>query len=149
MRLLVILLLTAPAWSANAEPLELRALQATPADSPSFSLSTRIWGSVNDYSNETAVRLHALTLGLVDMKFDLHKKRARFNLGGGDPKAFRLCLDSNIVIGEGKAHVQAQLDLALAGYQMQIEIPDIDLHSESVSGKRAYVLSMPLVTQRF
>ncbi len=149
MRLLVILLLTAPAWSANAEPLKRQALQASRADSPSFSLSTRIWGSVNDYSNETALRFRELTLGLVDMKFDLQKKRGRFNLGGGNPEAFRLYLGSNIVIGEGKAHVQAQLDLALAGYQMQIEIPDIDLHSESVSGQRAYVLSMPLVTQRF
>lgn len=148
MHLLVILLLCIPAWNADAEPVAVTAPDELKF-SPSLELSYRILTSVNDYSNDAALRVSEMTLGLIDMKFDVHEKKAHLKLGGGDPEEFRLCMNSKIILGEGKARVRSQLDLAVVGYRMLVEIPDLDLDSESVSGQRAYTLSVPLLKQHF
>lgn len=120
-----------------------------PTVRPRFKLATAIEANLNQYSNEAAVRLSELTLGVFDMRFDLKSRRARLNFGGGDPETFRLHIDSDVLIGKGRARLQARLDLAIAGHQWVIEVPELDLDTENVLGQRAVMLSLPLVEGSF
>ncbi len=120
-----------------------------PEIGPRLKLSVAIKTNLNQYSNLAAFQLGEMTLGMVDMRFDLQKKRGRVNLGGGDPNVFRLHIDSNVILGKGRARVQAKVDLAIAGMRWQVDIPDVDLDSESVSGERAVTLTLPLIEGNF
>lgn len=147
MRILLLaccILLGAPSLEARADK-----LVESPTIGPRLKLSARVKANLNQYSNEAAFQLSTMTAGMLDMRFDLHKKRARLNLGGGDPDSFRLHIDSDVLIGKGRARIQARLELAIAGHSLAIDVPDLDLDTESVSGERAVMLSLPLVEGKF
>jgi hypothetical protein len=120
-----------------------------PTLAPRLKLSVAIKANLNQYSNLAAMQLGDLTMGMLDMPFDLQNKRARVNLGGGDPGSFRLHVDSDVLIGKGRARIQAHVDLAIAGYRWEIEVPDVDLDTENVSGERAVMLTLPFVEGKF
>ena len=138
------LAMSAPALQAGADR-----LVESPTIGPRLRLSATIRANLNQYSNEAAFQLSELTLGMLDLRFDLHSQRARLNLGGGDPESFRLRIDSDVLIGQGRARIMARFDLAIAGHRWQMEIPDLDLDTESVSGERAIMLSLPLLEGKF
>lgn len=121
----------------------------SPTLGPRLKLSARVKANLNQYSNEAAFQLSEMTLGMLDMRFDLKRKGAHLNLGGGDPESFRLRIDSNVLIGKGRARIQARLDLAIAGHRWAVEVPDLDLDTENVSGERAVMLSLPLIEGKF
>ncbi len=151
MRVLPILLgfaLCATAGEAVAEK-ESNHLLAKPLIAPRLKLSAAVKANLNQYSNEAAFQLGEMTMGMLDMRFDLQKKRARVNFGGGDPESFRLHIDSDVIIGKGRARVQARVDLAIAGIRWQVEVPDVDLDTENVSGERAVMLTLPLIEGAF
>ena len=120
-----------------------------PVLGPRLKLSVAIKANLNQYSNQVAMELGDMTMGLLDMRFDLQNKRARVNFGGGDPESFRLHVDSDVLIGKGRARIQAKVDLAIAGIRWEIEVPDVDLDTESVSGERAVMLTLPFVEGNF
>lgn len=121
----------------------------SPTIGPRLKLSVAVKANLNQYSNLVAMELGEMTMGLLDMRFDLQNKRGRLNFGGGDPESFRLHVDSDVLIGKGKARIQARVDLAIAGIRWEIEIPDVDLDTESVSGERAVMLTLPVVEGKF
>lgn len=116
---------------------------------PKLQLSIVVQENVSDYSNMAAIQVSDLTLGLVDMRFDVEKKWARFRLGGGQSEYFRLKLNSDIQFQKGKARLATRVELGMAGHQWQIEVPELDLDTESVSGERAVTLSLPLLEGQF
>jgi hypothetical protein len=138
------ILIGAPALEASADR-----LVESPTLGPRLKLSTKIQANLNQYTNDAAFQLSNLTMGMLDMRFDLQSKRARLNLGGGDPDSFRLHLDSDVLIGKGRARIQARVELAIAGHSLEVEVPDLDLDTENVSGERAVMLSLPLVEGNF
>jgi hypothetical protein len=135
--------------SGLALPASADRLLEKPTIGPRLKLSAKVKANFNDYSNDAAFQLNELTMGLLDMRFDLQSKRARLNLGGGDPEVLRLRVDSNVLIGKGRARIQARLDLAIAGHRWAVEVPEFDLDTESVAGERAVMLSLPLVEGKF
>ena len=132
-----------------SNPLAPQPMFETPTIAPRLKLSVQVKANLNQYSNQAALELGEMTMGMLDMRFDLQNKRARVNLGGGDPESFRLHIDSDVLIGKGRARIQARVDLAIAGIQWEIEIPDVDLDTESVSGERAVMLTLPVVEGKF
>ncbi len=114
-----------------------------------LKLSDRIRSNLNDFSNEFALRLELMTAGLVDMRFDLKAKTARMHLGGGDPEAFRLYIDSNMIVSGGHMRVNSRIDLAVAGYRLAFEVPEFNVDTESVQGDRAVQLTLPVFEGAF
>ncbi len=113
------------------------------------SLSLRVKANLNDYSDEFTLSLRKMTSGLVAMKFDFVGQSARLGLGGGDPNAFRLRLESDVLVTGSQARVQSRLDLAVAGYRLAIDVPVFDVKTESVAGARAVELRLPVFEGRF
>ncbi len=120
-----------------------------PTLAPKLKLSVAVKANLNQYSNQAAMQLGQMTMGILDMRFDLQNKRARVHFGGGNADSFRLHMDSNVLIGKGRARIQARVDLAIAGIRWQIDVPDVDLDTESVSGERAVMLTLPFVEGNF
>ena len=124
-------------------------LLEAPVIGPRFKLSAAVKDNVNDLSNAAAFQISELTAGLLDMRFDLHKKRARLHLGGGDSESFRLHVNSDVLIGKGRARVAARIDLAIAGHSFELEVPEFDVDTESVTGERAVLVSLPVLEGKF
>lgn len=140
--------------SDSSEPAEYMSrapnqLLSRPTFGPRLKLSAAIKSNLNQYTNEAAYQLGAMTMGMLDMRFDLQSKRGRVHLGGGDPDLFRLHIDSKVIVGRGRARVQARVDLAIAGVRWELEVPDVDLDTESVSGERAVTFTLPLLEGAF
>ncbi len=133
-------------FSANAQADRL--LEA-PAIGPRVGLSKRIQLNLNEYGNDFGLELGELTLGLVQMRFDIEKRDARLHLGGGNADSFQLQIDSYVMVRRSQARVQARLDLAVAGHGFALELPDFDLSTASVSGERAVAFSIPFLEGSF
>jgi hypothetical protein len=134
-----------------AGPMPARADRLTelPAIGPAPSLKKRITLNLNDYSNELGAQFERLSAGLLRLHFDIKRRHARIGLGGGDPDAFRLRLDSDVQMGDGKARIQARLDLAVAGHHFNLDVPALDMAATSVGGRRALQLNLPVLQGSF
>tara|TARA_R110002096_G_scaffold433887_3_gene653803 strand:- start:5494 stop:5934 length:441 start_codon:yes stop_codon:yes gene_type:complete len=124
-------------------------LVKAPEIGPRVKLSKRIQRNLGELGNNVGLELGELTMGLVEMRFDIQKRDARFHLGGGNAKSFRLRLDSHVVVRKSQARVQARLDLAVAGYGFAVELPEFDMSTESITGQRAIALSIPFLEGAF
>ena len=120
-----------------------------PKLAPAPKLSKRIQLNLNDYGNDIGLELGQLTLGLVQMRFDIEQRDARFHVGGGNAESFQLRLDSHVMVRKSQARVQARIDLAVAGYGFALELPEFDMSTESVSGERAVAFSIPFLEGSF
>ena len=112
-------------------------LTESPQLAPTLKLSSRIKLHLNEYSNLAGHEIERLTLGLVELGFDLNRKHARLGLGGGDPDAFRLRIDSDVLMTDGRARIDARIELALAGHKLAFEVPAVNMDTQTVSGERA------------
>ncbi|MCP4445075.1 MAG: hypothetical protein GY811_06985, partial [Myxococcales bacterium] len=139
-----LLVVSVASVDAQADP-----LVESPKLGPRLKLSHIVRSNVNDYANDFGTHLGQLTIGLLEMRCDIKNRDARFHLGGGDPDAFRLRLDSYISVNRNQARVQARLDLAVAGYGFALKIPDFNVSTENVSGDRAVALSIPFLEGDF
>ena len=135
--------------SAVAGGAEADKLTEKPQLGPRLRLSKRVRRNLNDYSIRIGSELNNLTMGLMKLRVDFMQKNARFHLGGGDPEAFRLRIDSHVLVKRGVARVKAQLDVVVAGHRLAVQMPDVDLRTKSVAGHRDYQLSLPLIEGRF
>lgn len=116
---------------------------------PKVRLSERIKANINALSNDVGNELNKLTLGVVDMHFDLHSKQGRLNLRLGDPGLLRLHIDSDVIMRGGTARVQTRIDLMVSGASIHLEVPDFDLSTESIGGERIVQLNLPLLETSF
>lgn len=132
-------------------PFEARSdrLTDSPEVGPRVKLSKIVKQNLNEYGNEFGLEIGELTLGLMEMQFDLESKNGHFHLGGGDPDAFRLRIDSHVAYQRKAARVQARLDLSVAGYGFALDLPEFDMKTESVVGQRAVAFSIPFLEGSF
>lgn len=141
-----LLLVTVPVSGAMAN--EGDSLVTAEEMAPAKKLSERLRENLNGYSNDVAGHLSLLSVGLLDMHFDLHQKQARVHLGGGDPEAFRLRIDSDVRMTGSNARIQTKIDLAVVGHRLRFEVPEFDMNTRSIAGG-ALQLSLPLLEGKF
>jgi hypothetical protein len=113
------------------------------------SLSQRMRANLSEISTELVNNLGELALGLLDTKIDILGKRASVGLGGGDPEAFRLRIDSDVLFKGKRARINARVDVAVAGKRFEFDLPEFDMSSSKVAGQQAIQVSLPLLQTRF
>ena len=111
-----------------------------------LSLSQTIQSNLTLMSLELNDHLGKLSFDLVDLKFDVTGKRAKFRLGGGD-EGFGLKLDSDIKFQSGYARVQTTIDLRIAGEGFSFTLPEVDMVPRSADGE--YEIRWPIFKGRF
>jgi hypothetical protein len=103
---------------------------------------TAIGNRVGDHIDE-------LSHDWIGLHVDGRGQRARLRFGGGDTHYLAFHVDSDWHFVDGKARVQARLQLALAGHVVDVHLPDFDVSTDSYHGTQMVDVNVPLLERRF
>lgn len=118
-------------------------------DGAHLTLSQQLTDRLTLLGNTLGQHLDALSNELVSLRFDGRRRRAFVRLGGGDAQYLTLRLASDVHFTEGLARFTTRLDLGLAGHQLQLELPEIELTPTEYRGDRGVVVRLPLFRRSF
>ena len=104
---------------------------------------------LSDIGNHVGDRLDELSHDLIGLHVDGRGQRARLRLGGGNPHYLTFKLDSDWLFSDGKARVNARLELGLAGHVLDLKLPAMDLSQDSYHGVQLVQVNVPLLERRF
>lgn len=90
-----------------------------------------------------------LSLDEVAFKFDGREHRAKIRLGKGDGKLLSMRIDGDVKFEHGLAHVDAAINLSINGYQMHLDLPQVDLVPSSYEGEKYLEVRIPLIKGTF
>jgi len=90
-----------------------------------------------------------LSLDEVAFKFDARERRAKIRLGKGDGKLLSMRIDGDVKFENGLAHVDAAINLSINGYEMHLDLPQVDLVPSSYQGERYLEVRIPLIKGTF
>jgi len=100
------------------------------------------------WSNELGTHLNMLTMDLVDLNFDVRKRRANVRVGAlTDSGGLRI--DGRIKVRSNVARIQSSLALGLRGQTYQIDLPVFEVVTQDVGGERSVELRLPIIYGHF
>jgi hypothetical protein len=114
-----------------------------------LKLSQQIADQLAELGNTVGTHLAVLSHEVLWMSFDGRSRRAKLHVGGGNPRYLELKLASDMQFIDGRATIYARIDLAIAGEQMRLELPEIEMVPTCVRGERGVEVRLPLFRQRF
>ena len=121
-------------------------------DSPEIpdgrSYSQRIKDGLSDMSLELDDHLDRLSGSMVGMRLDLAARRGKLHLGGGDQR-FGLNIDSDILFEKGSARFRTRLDLAVAGKELTLQLPEFEMVPRSYDGDNYVEVRLPVISGTF
>jgi hypothetical protein len=141
------LLVSAPALAEEDRPMDQRWPALPPDREP--SLEDKITDHLTDASNKLAGQLDELSHDMFRLHVDGRSNRARLRLGTTDGHYLTFNLDSDWLFGDGKARVNAKLELGLGTHVMKVQLPAMDLIPDSYQGCRMVHVNVPLLERRF
>jgi hypothetical protein len=141
------MVLLVPATSARADD-QLEHLWPTlPADH-ALSLEDQITDHLTDIGNTICGHLDLLSHDVIGLHVNGRANRARLRVGGGNERYF-LRIDSDWLFADGKARIDAKVDLALAGHSLELKLPAMDLSQDSYHGTQLVQINVPLLERTF
>jgi hypothetical protein len=105
--------------------------------------------NLSDIGNRFGDHLDELSHDLIGLHVDGRGQRARLRVGGGNPHYLTFKLDSDWLFSEGKARVNAHLELGLAGHVLDLKLPAMDLSQDNYHGVQLVQVNVPLLERRF
>jgi hypothetical protein len=114
-----------------------------------LKLSQQITDELTELGNFLGTHINLLSDDILGMKFDGRNRYARIRLGTGEGELLRFRLDSDWYFMQGKARVQARLDIGIGTHQFHLELPDIDMVPASYRGERGVEIRLPIFERRW
>jgi hypothetical protein len=114
-----------------------------------LKLSDQITDQLTELGNFMGQHVNALSADVFAMSFDGRRRRAFVRIGGGDARFLELKLASDVHFGDGKAQINARIDLTIAGNKMQFELPEMEMVPASYRGERGVEVRLPLFRRNF
>lgn len=108
-----------------------------------------IVSELDEIANEFGAQLGTLTLEVVDLDFDLHKKRARMRVDTGKSALLGFAFDGDMRVVHGVARVDAAIDLRIGTNALSLTLPTFELVPQSLDGRRWVEFRLPLVERAF
>jgi hypothetical protein len=121
---------------------------AVPADH-SLPVEDVMIDHLSDLGNRFGEHLDRLSHDIIGIHVDARGQRARLRLGGGNPHYLEFRVDSDWLFSEGRAHIDAKVELALAGHVLDVKLPAMDLSQDSFHGVQLVQVNVPLLERRF
>jgi hypothetical protein len=137
----------ADAYASRAETLDQR-WPCVPA-AGGLSVEDVMTDHLTELGNAIGGHLDRLSHDLIGLSVDGRGHRARVRVGGGDPHYLTLRVDSDWLFADGKAEVHAKVELAVAGHEVQLALPALQVAPDPVYGAQAMQVSLPLLAHRF
>jgi len=113
-------------------------------------LSDQLTDQLTELGNELGTHLDLLTMDLLALRVDGRRRRVHLGLGAGESGgylSFRLGSDFHFI--DGVAKVTARIDLCIAGRDLALELPEMELAPTSYRGERGVEVRLPLIQKRF
>ena len=114
-----------------------------------LSIEDRITDHLTEMGNSIADHMNKLSDHMLSLHVDGRRNRARLAFGGGNAHYLEFKVDSDWLFADGKAHVQAKLELGLLGHKMDIELPNMDLSRDSYGGQDMVTVNVSVLQRRF
>jgi hypothetical protein len=90
-----------------------------------------------------------LSFDRVAIRVDGRARRARIRLGKGGGGMLSMRIDGDIKFEHGLAHVDTKINLSINGYEMQLDLPKVDLVPSSYQGEKYLEVRIPLLQGTF
>lgn len=141
--------LAAAAPSAHAERDLYDRLWPRVPEGRQLKLSEQITNQLTELGNFMGEHMAVLSHDMFAMSFDGRRRRAFFRIGGGDARFLEFKLASDVRFFDGKAQINARIDLSIAGTKMQLELPEMEMVPASYRGERGVEVRLPLFRRTF
>jgi len=112
------------------------------------SLTVQVTENLEGFSDDVGFHLGRLSSDLFQLGFDVHDRSAKVRLGG-DGEQFSLRIDSDILIRNGAAEVDAEVDVRLLGRHLHVDVPRFEVVPRSHLGERHVELRVPILRTEF
>jgi hypothetical protein len=149
---LAILVVAGPAFGDGNTPPAPTAMDKQWPTLPRYheiELSDQIADHLSDIGNLVGDNLDLLSHDVFKIHVNGRAQRARMRLGGGNPRYLEFRVDSDWHFAEGKARVAARVELALAGHEINVQLPAMDLSTDNYHGESMVQVNVPLLERHF
>jgi hypothetical protein len=114
------------------------------------SLSERLAERMTSLGDALGAHVGALSGDLVAIRIDGHRRAARVRVGGRSAGGgLALSWTGDVQWIDGAARVRAQLDAAVAGRALHLQLPEVQLTAAEHRGARGVVVRVPLLRASF
>lgn len=149
--------LAAAAAPALADPVSIDLATATTADRiwpglPAWhglTMDQRITDHLTDLGNLLGHHLDLLTDDVVALKVDGRANRAWLRVGAGDTRYLSLHVATDWHFVNNVAEVYAKLQLGLAGHELDLALPEVQVSGDNYHGQQLVVIDVPLLQRHF
>ena len=90
-----------------------------------------------------------LTYDLLHLRVDAEHRAAKIAIGGGDRRVVKLRVAGNVEVIDGTARIHSRLAVALAGKQVDVRLPNVEVAPASYRGERGVEVRLPLLRRSF
>jgi hypothetical protein len=90
-----------------------------------------------------------LTYDLVHLRVDAEQRAAKIAVGGGDARVVQLRVAGDVEVVDGTARIHSRVAFAIAGKQIDLRLPNVDVAPASYRGERGVEVRLPLVRHAF
>ena len=118
-------------------------------DSRELSLEDQITDHLTELGNLVGSHIDFVSHEMIGLRVNGRANRARLRLGGGDVRYLSFRIDSDWLFGDGKARVNAHLELGLHGHTLDLRLPAMDVIPDSYHGQQLVQINVPLLERRF
>lgn len=112
-------------------------------------IGDQITDHLTELGNTLGEHLDLLSHDYFKIHVDGRAQRARMRLGGGNSKYLEFKVDSDWHFAEGKARVAAHLQMAVAGHELDVQLPAMDLSTDNYHGESMVQVNVPLLERHF
>ena len=111
-----------------------------------LSMDDRMVDNLSDWTNRVmGAHIDKMSHDLVALHVDMRAGRARLRLGMGDGKFLKFRFDSDWHFIDGKARMTAKLDLGVSGHMLHVDVPAVDVSTDSYRGQDLVQVNVPLL----
>ena len=104
---------------------------------------------MSDLGNLIGRHMDELSHDFIGLTMDARGQRARLRVGGGSAHYLEFKVDSDWFFSDGKARVNARVQLGLAGHEVDLKLPAMDLSQDNYHGEQMVEVNVPLLERRF
>ncbi|MDB4958455.1 MAG: hypothetical protein JWO36_6024 [Myxococcales bacterium] len=114
-----------------------------------LSLEDQITDHLTELGNLVGSHVDVLSHDMIGLHVNGRANRARLRLGGGNDRYLTFRLDSDWLFAEGKARVNAHVELGLHGHMLDLQLPAMDVIPDSYHGQQLVQVNVPLLERHF
>ena len=104
---------------------------------------------LSELGNTLGSHMTLLSDQMIGLHVDGRAQRARLRVGTGNGHYLAFKIDSDWFFSDGKARINAHVQLRLASHQLDVQLPAMEMEPTSYHGEDGVMLKLPLFERRW